>query len=110
MSPRQRIAPAPRCPAITGSQTVGKLRAAWLLALGVCLCASVAWAAPAPLEIQLLDPAITDPTPDAVAGGSLDERFGPFDLQEARRSGRPFWLRVRALENATPGAIATLNV
>src|SRR5688572_8781488 len=91
--------------------------AAWLLALGACLLAlpatGVASAAAGPgftFDIQMLDPAVAPPAQELVTSGSLDARMIPFDYQAARRLNRDFWLRLRAQDNSTPGAVPTLNI
>ena len=91
--------------------------AAWLLALGACLLAlpatGVASAAAGPdftFDIQMLDPAVAPPAQELVTSGSLDARMIPFDYRAARRLNRDFWLRLRAEDNSTPGAVPTLNI
>lgn len=92
--------------------------AAWLLALGACLLAlpatgAAAAAAAGPdftFDIQMLDPAVAAPTQELVTSGSLDTRMIPFDYRAARGLKRDFWLRLRALDNSTPGAVPTLNI
>lgn len=91
--------------------------AAWLLALGACLLAlpatGVASAAAGPdftFDIQMLDPAVAPPAQELVTSGSLDARMIPFDYRAARRLNRDFWLRLRAQDNSTPGAVPTLNI
>jgi diguanylate cyclase (GGDEF)-like protein len=63
-----------------------------------------------PLEVQALDPATGDPTIEILASGALDANFGAFQLRDVRRRGGPFWLKLRSQDDATPGAVATLNV
>lgn len=92
--------------------------AAWLLALSACLLAvpSLGSAANAvvtrgaSLEVQMLDPAAGDTTIENLRSGALDPRFQPFDLAAARQRNSVIWLRLRAEENSTPGAVPTLNI
>jgi diguanylate cyclase (GGDEF)-like protein len=85
-----------------------KLPASWLFALaGVLLLPAVPAAAvaddpadPAPLQAQLLDEAAGNPTPDVVAGGSLDQRFAPFAARGSHYLTRPLWLRLPPLAGA----------
>lgn len=92
--------------------------ATWLLALGACLLAlpsvgsamSSVVASGSSLRVELLDPAAGDVGIDTVTGGSLDSRFQPFDFATARKHDGALWLRLRAEENSTPGAVPTLNI
>jgi diguanylate cyclase (GGDEF)-like protein len=92
--------------------------AVWLWALGACLLAVPAAGQSASettvngstFQIQMLDPAEPAPSSEQVISGALDARFIPYDFQAARKSNRAFWLRLRAEENSTPGAVPTLNV
>lgn len=91
--------------------------AAWLLALGACLLAlpatgvaSAATGSDFAFDIQMLDPAVAPPAQELVTSGSLDARMIPFDYRTARRLNRDFWLRLRAQDNSTPGAVPTLNI
>lgn len=92
--------------------------ATWLLALGVCLscvlasgnvAAGVATIG-ANLRIELLDANAGDVGIDTLSSGSLEAQFQPFDIAAARQRETAFWLRLRAEENSTPGAVPTLNV
>jgi GGDEF domain-containing protein len=91
----------------------------WALwALGACLLAvsaasqsaSPGTVSGATFEIQMLDPAASGPPAEEIISGALDDRFIPYDFQAARKLNRTFWLRLRAEENSTPGAVPTLNV
>lgn len=89
--------------------------ATWLLALGACLLAlpasgSGVVASGTSLRIEMLDPTAGDVGIDRLTGGTLDPSFRPLDLAAARDSGGPIWLRLRAEENSTPGAVPTLNI
>ncbi|MGD9597096.1 MAG: diguanylate cyclase [Steroidobacteraceae bacterium] len=70
-----------------------RLLCGWALAALLWLPAHAA--APA-FDIALLDAAAGDPPPATLAGGSLDARFGPYSLRDARRGDAPFWLRLTA--------------
>lgn len=97
--------------------------AACLLAFGACLLAHPATGAAEAgaaspdfhFDIQMLDPAAAPPAPELAAeervtSGSLDGQLIPFDYASARRLNRAFWLRLRAQDNSTPGAVPTLNI
>lgn len=88
------------------------------LAVGLCALCACLLAAPAvgesasasTFEIQMLDPSQPAASADQVTSGALDERFIPYDFQAARAQDHAFWLRLRAEENSTPGAVPTLNI
>jgi two-component system, sensor histidine kinase LadS len=92
--------------------------AVWVWALGACLLAVPAAAESAAatpvsgsnFHIQMLDPAAPSSSADQVTSGALDQHFIPYDFQAARQHDRAFWLRLRAEENSTPGAVPTLNI
>lgn len=88
--------------------------ATWLLALCACLLAVPSLGAASPtgsgLQVQMLDPTVADTTVEQLSSGSLDASFIPFDFKAARQRETAFWLRLRAEENSTPGAVPTLNV
>jgi diguanylate cyclase (GGDEF)-like protein len=99
-----------------GRRIVREWLAAWLLAVGACLLAApslgsaAAVTSSSPLQVEMLDPAIADATIEKLSSGELDARFIPFDFKAARQRDNPFWLRLRAEESSTPGAVPTLNV
>ena len=81
--------------------------ASWLLALAAVLLPLAAPAAasdtaadPVPLQAQVLDEAAGNPTPEVVAGGSLDARFQPFAARGSHYLTRPLWLRLPPLAGA----------
>lgn len=97
------------------------MRESWamrLWALGACLLAipAASMAASSTLtgsssfELRMLDPAIAAASAEQITSGEFDERFIPYDLEAARRHDRPFWVRLRAEENSTPGTVPTLNI
>ena len=58
----------------------------------------------APLAVEVLDSAAKDPSVDAVAGGSLDGRFGPFRSRGSHLITSTLWFRLAAPSAATvPG-------
>jgi diguanylate cyclase (GGDEF)-like protein len=99
-----------------GRQIVREWLAAWLLALGACLLAlpvsgsAAVVASGTSLRIEMLDPTAGDVGIDQLTSGELDPSFQRLDLAAARSHGGPIWLRLRAEENSTPGAVPTLNI
>lgn len=81
-----------------------------LACLGVVAApGAVAAAAGAPLAVEVLATELGDAPASAVSAGTLDARFGPFSFREARRRGRPFWLKLeqrQAPETPAAGAPA----
>ena len=85
--------------------------AGWVRATLACVLACMAAplaAAAGDVEVQALDLSLADPAPADVLSGSLDDRFGPMSYRDLRRRGGPFWLRLSAPTQATPGDISTL--
>ncbi len=74
-----------------------------ILGLLTCwLLMGTAWAADpsaAALQIQVLDPTVTDATAAEVSSGALDSKFRPAALRELALRGEPYWLR---LHNSAP--------
>jgi len=91
---------------------VRALLAAWLLGLVAILssapgtaadAAPGAPAADAPVgpakpgfAVQMLSAGAPAPTVESLTSGSLDSYFEPFKLRDARKAGKPFWLRLQA--------------
>lgn len=67
-------------------------------------------AAPASVELAVLAPELPEPSPQAVTSGSLDGHFQPFNLREARNSGKPFWLRAQLAAQPESEGTAALTV
>ncbi len=86
------------------------LLAGAVLALAECFAASAVCAAESPLEIQVLDESVADPTPGTVTSGSLDSRFGPFNYRDTRRRGGTFWLKLQSLESSMPAGVPAVIV
>jgi two-component system, sensor histidine kinase LadS len=74
------------------------------------LLLSAAPAHAADLEIQALDAPVRNAPADAVAGGAFDTRLGPFELRELRKTGEPFWVKVRCIEDCAPAGAPSLVV
>jgi diguanylate cyclase (GGDEF)-like protein len=88
------------------------LLAAWLLGLVAILSSAPgtaadavpgAAAAGAPVgpakpgfTVQMLSAGAPAPTVESLNSGSLDSYFEPFKLRDARKAGKPFWLRLQA--------------
>lgn len=85
------------------------LLAGAVLGLAVCFPAAVL-SAESPLEIQVLDVSVVDPTPGAVTSGSLDSSFGPFNYRDTRRRGGPFWLKLQSLDSSMPAGVPAVIV
>jgi diguanylate cyclase (GGDEF)-like protein len=91
---------------------VRALLAAWLLGLVAILSSAPgtaadavpgAAAAGAPVgpakpgfTVQMLSAGAPAPTVESLTSGSLDSYFEPFKLRDARKAGKPFWLRLQA--------------
>ena len=92
------------------------LLAVWLLGLAAILFSGPSEAA-APVEavparprfdVQVLSPGAPAPTVEGLTSGSLDSFFEPFKLRDARKSGKPFWLRLQARDGfAAPAGVGT---
>lgn len=85
------------------------LLAVWLWGLTACLSTAAAATAAPRFETQVLDASATA-TADAVASGSLDSHFQPFDLRDLRRRSDAFWLKLKPLADYSPAGVATLNL
>jgi len=47
-------------------------------------------------SVQILPAGAPVPTVESLTSGSLDSYFEPFKLRDARKAGKPFWLRLQA--------------
>ena len=93
----------------------GELR--WLLGLAVCLAGgpatagsapSAATAFQAPLQVEVLDPTVPEPTAAEVTGGSLDGHFRPFSPRGSHRIKTTLWFRLPPLDPAPEAGTAVL--
>jgi diguanylate cyclase (GGDEF)-like protein len=69
---------------------------ALIVGLVIACCGNLpgtAIAADAEFKIRILDDAVADPAPDALAKGALDNRFAPLD-GNLRSRGRAIWLKL----------------
>ncbi len=99
------------------------LLASWLLSLAAALPLYVSPAQPPqavppapeagqagtlPLETLILDQAVEDPAPEAVASGSLDARFGPYEVKGSHFMTKRHWFRIEAPARPLSGQLPVL--
>ena len=61
-----------------------------------------------PLETRILDSEVPIPGPEAVAGGTLEDRFGPFASQGSHLLNGIKWFRIEPPGATTPGGTPVL--
>jgi diguanylate cyclase (GGDEF)-like protein len=81
--------------------------AAWLLGFAAALFPAVGSAADNAFNVRVLNPDAPPADERTIVSGTLDSNFEPFELRRARESGKPFWLKLRAMEPFTVAAGST---
>ena len=81
------------------------LAAGLLIWLASLVPAESSFAAATKIKLRALPPSDTHPTPEAIAGGSLDDQFQPFSKAPGHAYWRDYWLRISPQDPAPTDGI-----